>query len=72
MSWYSMTPALNFSRSTASPLYGNRKLIASVRPITWSSSGPVEAPVSMLTLNGLPLRRSSTARFASAIGTAFG
>src|SRR5512138_1292860 len=72
MSWYSMAPELNFSRIVASPLYGNRKLTDSVRAITWSSSGPVEAPVSTLTRNGLPLSRSSTARFASAMGTAFG
>src|SRR6266542_2864709 len=72
MSWYSIAPALIFSRVTASPWYGKRNRCASVMDIAVSCSGPVDAPVRTSRRYGLPRSRSSTARFASATGTAFG
>ena len=72
MSWYSMSPALIFSRVAASPWYGKRNRCASTMDIIVSCSGPVEAPVRTSSFSDLPLSRSSSARFARDRGTAFG
>src|SRR5512138_2726940 len=72
MSWYSMRPVLIFSRVVASPWYGKRNRCESTNDIIVSCSGPVEAPVRTLNRSGLPESFSSSARRASAMGTAFG
>src|SRR5512139_2410095 len=72
MSWYSITPVLIFSRVTASPWYGKRNRWESTKDIIVSCSGPVDAPVRTLKRSGLPESFSSSARFESDIGTAFG